>query len=366
MPQSQFPLALSFDDVLLVPQHNDIPSRWDSSVDLSVKVSPTLTLKLPVMSAPMDTVTTSTMAIELWKLGGLGVIHRYMSIDEQVANAVAVAMVGSRAGFAIGATGDYMKRASLLVDCGVNIFCVDIAHGDSKVAYDAISALRASFPNCTIIGGNVATAEAVIRMKNAGADAVRVSVGGGSMCSTRMVAGSGVPTLSALLDCKSRPHLIDEICIIADGGVRNSGDAIKSLAAGASCIMMGSYLAGTQEAPGEMVDEHGDTILSPNETQNKWTCAFELVTYKKFRGMASKAAVEEWRPELADKIVAEGEETLIPYKGPVKDVLYQLEGGIRSGMTYSGARTIKELHEAAQFVQITTNGLAESHPHGKK
>ncbi len=359
MMTSSIELALAFDDVLLAPRYSDIPSRWDSSIDLSTEISPYLKLRLPVISSPMDTITGPTMAIEMWKVGALGVVHRYNTIEKQCEMAKEILDAGCVAGFAIGATGDYLERAKILYsNFGVDVFCIDVAHGNSRVAINAVAELRKALPKATIIAGNVSDHDGAYSIANAGADSIRIGIGSGSLCSTRIVSGSGVPTLTSLLDCKNRGYR----SLIADGGIKNSGDAVKALAAGATSIMIGSLIAGTHETPGELVDSRGNT-------RNKWVTDIDGGTsswrYKKYRGMASKWAVAEWRPEAKDKIVPEGEETLVEYKGMVKDVLFQLEGGIRSGMTYSGARTVKELQSKAKFIRITSAGHIESQPHLK-
>lgn len=337
--------ALSFDDVLLVPQHNSIASRKD--VDTSTKISKHLTLKIPLISSCMDTVTGPEMAVAMWKAGGLGILHRYNTISTQIDMFSSVAAHGNCA-VAIGAVGDYLDRAKALVEAGVNILCVDVAHGDSKMVEDAVKNLRHLFSDITIIAGNVATGEGCARLIEAGANAIRAGIGGGSLCTTRIMTGHGVPTLQTVLNCYEYlwHHKYNDFCILADGGIKNSGDIVKSIAAGAGGVILGQLLAATTEAPGEIVDT----------PEGK---------FKRYRGMASFGAQADWRPEKKNEITPEGEDTVLPYKGGVEKILHQLVGGLRSGMTYSNAKTLKELKKHAELIQITSAGWAESKPHAK-
>lgn len=336
--------ALSFDDVLLVPQHNEIASR--KIPDISTRISKDLMLKIPIISSCMDTVTGSEMASIMWKMGGLGIIHRYNSIEQQLSM---FREVKGKCAVAIGATGDYFNRTANLYKYGAHIFCVDVAHGDSFIVEDAVKKLRKSFPDITIIAGNVATGEGCARLIDAGADSIRVGIGGGSLCTTRIMTGHGVPTLQSLLDCDDylQRRNYNNFCLLADGGIKNSGDIVKSIAAGAGGVILGQLLAATDEAPGELVD-------TPSGK------------FKKYRGMASFDAQVEWRPEKREEIVPEGEDTMLPYKGRVDNIIRMLIGGLRSGMTYSNAKTLKQLKNNSEFVQITTAGWAESKPHAKQ
>ncbi len=350
--------ALSFDDVLLVPQHNEIVSRKD--VDTSTKISKNLTLKIPIISSCMDTVTGPAMAIAMYNLGGLGILHRYNSIEQQLvmfrevidsnprdSDSTFKSLFDVNCAVAIGAVGDYIERSAALVDAGVNVLCVDVAHGDSVVVETAVNNLRKSYPEVTLIAGNVATGEGCARVLDAGADAVRAGIGGGSLCTTRIMTGHGVPTLQTIFDCHEflQKRGYKDYCVLADGGIKNGGDLVKSIAAGASAVILGQLLAATDESPGELV-EHG--------------------TLKKYRGMSSYGAQSEWRPENKEGIVPEGDETYLPYKGSVKKVLHELVGGLRSGMTYSNAKTLTDLQNNANFVRITSSGWAESKPHAKQ
>lgn len=340
--------ALSFDDVLLVPQHNTIISRKD--VDTSTKLSKHLTLKIPVISSCMDTVTGPEMAIAMWNAGGLGILHRYNTIKQQFGMHHQVETAGAKCAVAIGMSGDYQERIKYLAEFGATIFCFDVAHGDSVMMEDAIKWFRSTFgwDYYTVIAGNVATGEGCARLIDAGANAIRVGIGGGSLCTTRIMTGHGVPTLQSLFDCYDYLWYkkYSEFCIIADGGIKNSGDIVKSLGAGAGAVILGQLLASTDEAPGEII----------HTLDGK---------FKKYRGMASFDAQSDWRPEKREEIVPEGEDTILPCKGSVDKILYRLVGGLRSGMTYSGAGTIKELKDNTEFIRITSAGWAESKPHAK-
>ena len=472
------PLALTYDDVLLVPCRSSVVSRRD--VDTSTRLTRDLRLNIPIVSANMDTVTEARMARAMAREGGIGVIHRFMPIEQEAAEVQRVkrpeqavggrhlhtiaptrtlgeamtlmgrhnvnsllvvgesdrllgivtsrdvlfaedpsqpverimtggeqlvtAPVGTRleqarrilhehrleklplvddtghlrglitardvlrltehpkaardsqgrllVGAAIGAVGDYMERAQALVDAEVDVLVVDIAHGHSEHALIATRCVKDAFPNVQLISGNVATAEGTRDLVEAGADAVKVGVGPGAACSTRIVAGVGVPQLTALFDCVSAAAEVG-VPIIADGGVRNSGDLTKALAAGAETVMIGSLLAGTEESPGRTVLRNG-------------------ARYKVYRGMASLGAAEARRQretsedvldELAASVVPEGVEAVVEYRGSLADVLYQQVGGLRSGMSYLNARTLDDLRRNARFVRMTDAGRAESQPH---
>ena len=472
------PLALTYDDVLLVPCRSSVVSRRD--VDTSARLTRDLRLNIPVVSANMDTVTEARMARAMAREGGIGVIHRFMPIEQEAAEVQRVkrpeqavggrdlhtiaptrslgdaitlmgrhnvnsllvvgendrllgivtsrdvlfaedpsqpverimtggehlvtAPVGTRleearrvlhehrleklplvddtghlrglitardvlrltehpkaardsqgrllVGAAIGAVGDYMERAQALVDAEVDVLVVDIAHGHSEHALLATRCVKDAFPTVQLISGNVATAEGTRDLVDVGADAVKVGVGPGAACSTRIVAGVGVPQLTALFDCLSAAAEMG-VPIIADGGVRSSGDLTKALAAGAETVMVGSLLAGTEESPGRTVLRNG-------------------ARYKVYRGMASLGAAEARRQressedvldELAASVVPEGVEAVVEYRGSLADVLYQQVGGLRSGMSYLNARTLDDLRRNARFVRMTDAGRAESQPH---
>ncbi len=466
--------ALTFDDVLLVPKRSSVTSRKD--VDTHTRLSRNIELNIPLVSANMDTVTESSMAITMARAGGIGIIHRFMSIEEQVkevqhvkradnivinepftitpdktlgdvkellshyqvssilvvnyegklegiltrrdmmweddmAKQVKEIMtskeslitaprtitheeakkilakyrleklplvdgVGAlqglitaadilkrihhpkatkdargrlRVGAAIGVKDDFLQRAQALVEAGCDVLVVDIAHGHSDLAINAVKELKKRMPHIDVIAGNVATVEGTKDLIEAGADAIKVGVGGGSICITRIVTGSGVPQLHAILEC-TKVAKEAGVPIIADGGIRNSGDMTKALAAGASSVMLGNLLAGTDESPGITIFRNG-------------------VKQKICRGMASLGANlgrKERQGEKDDnpnEFVAEGVEATVPYRGKSEEVIYQLVGGLRSGISYCGARNIAEMQQNAQFIKMSPAGLRESHPH---
>jgi len=471
----EFREGLTFDDVLLVPKYSDITSR--TQTNLKTKLSRKISLDIPFISANMDTVTESTMAVAMAREGGLGIIHRFLTIEQEVKEVLKVKRSGSvmienpysvspdetvngaiiyaidkgvsgllvtdsdsklvgiltdrdlifesdksrsvkdvmttdvitakpgisldeakeilhkhrieklplvddsgqvkglittkditnmenypsaskdkkgrpLVGAAIGVKGDFMERAESLLEADADVLVVDIAHGHSENAISTIHHIKKAFPNCELIAGNVATAKGAEDLIKAGVDAVKVGVGSGSICITRIVTGSGVPQLTAVLECAKVGKEYD-IPIISDGGTRNSGDATKALAAGASSVMIGSILGGTDESPGSLLNKNGKR-------------------FKVYRGMASLAAslgrksketgIISLEDDLNDYI-AEGVEAMVPYKGSLTDILKQLTGGIRSGLSYCGARTIPQMQENAEFIKISRAGFAESQPH---
>lgn len=467
--------SLSYDDILLVPKFSDIRTR--KQVDTSSQLTKNLKINIPIISANMDTVTESAMAIAMARHGGIGIIHRFLPINEQIGEVLAVKrseaiiienpytlspehtvkdakiLMGGKkitgipiidnagrfagiltrrdlmfednnlrviadvmtpkeesitapantsaeaakeifrenrieklplvdksgilkglitakdilkkemyplaskdkkgrllAGGAIGVRGDYLDRAEALVNAECDVLCIDIAHGHSQAVIETIKALRDRFSDVKIIAGNVATAEGTLDLINVGADSVKTGVGPGSVCSTRIVTGSGVPQFSAVLECARVANEVG-IPIIADGGIKNPGDITKALAAGASTVMIGNMLAGTEESPGQTVIRGGRK-------------------FKIYRGMAGFGANISKRErennldnvDITD-VVPEGVEGTVPYKGNVSEVIYQLLGGLRSGMSYCGAHTIEELWKNAEFIRITSAGMKESHPH---
>ena len=468
--------GLTFDDVLLVPKFSDITSR--SQTDLSTRLSRNIKLNIPLISANMDTVTESTMAVTMARQGGIGIIHRFLTIQEQANQVLKVKRSGSvmienpylvsqdetistaldimtekevsgllvvdsesrlvgilterdvlfesldstklvkelmtkdvitskpginvdeakdilknnrieklplvdddqkihglyttqdilntenypiashdskgrpLVGAAVGVKGDFLERTEALLEAGTDAIVVDIAHGHSENAISTVKNIKKAFPDCELIAGNVATAQGTEDLINAGVDAVKVGVGSGSICITRVITGSGVPQLTAVLDCAEIGKKYD-IPIISDGGTRTSGDATKALAAGASSVMLGSMLGGTDESPGSTISKNGKR-------------------YKIYRGMASLAAArgrkskETGLIDLGDDLndyVAEGVEAFVPYKGSVTDILTQITGGIRSGLSYCGGHTIEQMQENAEFIKMSGAGFAESKPH---
>ena len=470
----EFKEGLTFDDVLLVPKYSDITSR--SQTNLGTKLSRNISINIPFVSANMDTVTESSMAVAMARAGGIGIIHRFLTIKEQSNEVLKVKRSGSviienpysisseksiqdalnyaedkeisgllvidsnsklvgiiterdllfansngnirdimtkdviiakpgvtldeakeilhkhrieklpivddsgiikglitskditinadfpnaskdkkgrpLVGAAVGVKGDFLERSESLLDAGVDVLVVDIAHGHSENAINTVRNIKKAFPDCELIAGNIATAQGAEDLIKAGVDAVKVGVGSGSICITRVITGSGVPQLTAVMDCAKigKDHGVP---IISDGGTRTSGDATKALAAGASSVMIGSMLGGTDESPG--------TVLTKNGKR-----------FKVYRGMASLAASigrktkETGSFSFDDDLndyVAEGVEAMVPYKGTVVDILKQLTGGVRSGLSYCGAHTISQMQDNAEFIKMSRAGFAESQPH---
>ena len=331
--------ALTYDDVLLLPHYSDIRSR--SEVDISTDLGNGLQLGLPIISSPMDTVTEDLMARAVSEEGGCSVIHRYNTEDEQ-AELVHVAKTkrAENVGFAVGLGNDLISRSRKCLDVGADFICVDVAHGHHIMMKEALEKLRAIFGSSIhIMAGNVATLAGVNSLADWGANSVRCNIGGGSICSTRVQTGHGHPGLQTIIDCSFTDR---DVKIIADGGIRNSGDIVKALAAGADAVMLGSLLSGTKETPGEVYTRHDGT------------------KYKTYRGMASKEAQVEWRGRYSS---FEGVSSTVPYRGKVRNVLADLDRGIRSGLSYSGVRSIEELQRTAEFVRQTPAGLGESRTH---
>ena len=337
--------ALCFDDILLVPQQSDIQSRH--MVDLSMPIGfgkTKIVLELPVVAAPMDTVCDIDMCIAIDKAGGLGILHRYMS-EETLIQKVKLLVHGKHNfGVSIAATNGYMNLSQELYDEGARIFLVDTANGHSSYAINAVKNLRSAFGDTIhIMAGNIATADGFMRLAEAGADSVRVGIGGGSACTTRIVSGHGVPTLASIIDVEELREINDTHCsIIADGGIRNSGDMVKAFAAGADAVMVGSMLAGTDEAPGDIIMDHNGKEA------------------KVFRGMASAQAQRDSRGSVS---VSEGVSTTISYKGSVKHIFDQIRGGLGSGCSYSGIDSLSQLSSIAEYVEVTSASLNESRPH---
>ena len=329
--------ALSFDDVLLVPQYSDIESRTE--VNISSELGEGLSFSLPVISSPMDTITGYKMANCMSQAGGFGIIHRYNTLDKQCRTMERVEAKVKAA--AIGMTGDYVERARNLVDYSeVKILCVDVAHGHHVMMERCLKTLKDDFGDTVhIMAGNVATLDAFDTLAEWGADSVRVGIGGGSICSTRLVSGHGVPTFQSILDCTRSEH---NVKIIADGGIKTTGDMVKALAAGADFVMVGSMLAGTAETPGQVFK------------------GAEGKKYKVYRGMASSEAQNKWRGKSS---TPEGVSTTVPYKGKVADILRDVEGGIKSGFSYSGARSLKEFQARSSLIRQTSAGQVESNTH---
>ena len=329
--------GLTYDDVLLVPQYSDIESR--SEVSLATELGRGVDLKLPIISSPMDTVSETDMAGDLGDLGGLSIIHRYNTIEEQ---AGMIASLGGEVlvGAAVGIAGDYIDRAIACVEAGAKVICVDVAHGHHILMKKAIKKIRKAVgKKIHIMAGNVATLEGFNDLADWGADSIRCNIGGGSICTTRVQTGHGVPGLETIFQCAKSDR---NAKIIADGGIKNSGDIVKALAAGADAVMLGSLLAGTTESPGRTF----------KDTDGKLR--------KVYRGMASAEAQKDWRGRVSSQ---EGVSSSVPWRGPVGDVIEGLERGIRSGLSYSGARSVKELQAKAQWLQQSNASTTESSAH---
>ena len=342
---------LTFDDVLLVPQYSEVMSRSD--VSTGTTLSRITKLKIPVIAANMDTVCEVAMALEMHRLGGMGVLHRFNTIEQQCGLAEEIIDKDPDAVFAaaIGVDGNAMARVMGLIETGVKRFCVDVAHGDSFYAANTVRQIRLFADResleIDIIAGNVVTPEAVRGLSEAGANIVKIGVGPGTFCDTRQVAGTGYPQMSAILDC-AESKFRQGATLIADGGIKTSGDAAKALAAGADAVMLGGLLTGTLEAPGEVI-----------ETDNG--------LFKLGRGMASLEALRERDArtgEVTDvsNYAPEGVEALIPYKGPVENTLNPFMAGVRSAMSYQGVFTIKDFQAKARFVKVSPTTLAENRP----
>lgn len=335
-------LGLTFDDVLLVPKYSEVNSRKE--VDLSTKLTRRYSISIPIVSANMDTVTEYKMMLAMYQSGGCGILHRFIEPFE--VERICFWMRQHSANYplavAIGINPDDLpNRLSAAKNGRANILCIDVAHGHHKRVIDLIKQLKddpwVNESSVDIIAGNIATAQGAVDLVEAGADAVKVGVGPGSLCTTRIVTGHGVPQLTAVMDVFKAINGTG-VPIIADGGIRFSGDIVKALAAGADSVMVGSLFAGTDEAPGEQVDG-----------------------YKTYRGMASREAQMDWKGSVS---VVEGEIRRVPYRGPVTEILNQLVDGVRSGMSYCGANTVPEIKSKAEMIYITQSGLRESHAHG--
>lgn len=353
--------ALTFDDVLLVPAYSEVLPR---EVSTKARFTRNISLNIPIVSAAMDTVSEKAMAIMLARKGGISVVHKNMGIEAQARQIREVKEYPAegdkipcldaegrlRVAAGVGITTDVLDRVTALVEAGVDAIVLDSAHGDSHGVVEALRKIKAVYPELDTVVGNIATAEAAARLIEAGADSLKVGIGPGSICTTRIIAGVGVPQISAIYDVAKAAEG-SGVPVIADGGLRYSGDIVKALAAGGDSVMIGSMFAGTDEAPGEIFEENGRK-------------------FKSYRGMGSVDAMKAGSrdryfqdgEDSTKKLVPEGVVARVPYKGSVGDIIYQLVGGIRSGMGYCGAADIDALH-TARFVRITANGLVENHPH---
>jgi IMP dehydrogenase len=341
--------ALTFDDVTMVPKYSEV---LPSEVDTSTKLSSNLTLKIPLLSSAMDTVTEGKMAIAIAKAGGIGVIHRNLNIKKQIEEIRKVKKLKLLVGAAVGAGPLELKRAEAILKEKVDLIVVDTAHGHSKKVAEIIKVIKKDKKNkTTLCAGNIATAEAAKFLIKLGVDVVKVGIGPGSICTTRLVAGIGVPQLSAILAVKKGVKN-KKVRIISDGGIKYSGDIAKAISAGADAVMIGSLFAGSKDTPGKLIKKNGKL-------------------FKSFRGMGSVGAMNKGSADRyfqikqkdMSKYVPEGVEGFVKYKGDVKNIIYKLIGGLKSSMGYLGAKKVYNLKNKPNFVKITKAGFYESMVH---
>lgn len=351
--------GVTFDDILLLPGYTDFKRK---DVELTVKLHKKITLKLPIISSPMDTVTEDKMAIEIAQNGGLGIIHRNLSIEKQVeminktkktkVNDLNKAAIDEKkrllVGAAVGIGEDFEKRTKKLIENNVDLIVIDSGHGNTKFMIEGVKFIKKNYPKIPVMAGNIATYEGARNLIKAGADILRVGMGPGSICTTRIISGMGVPQLTAIVESVKAAD--NKIPVIADGGIKQFGDIAKALAFGASAVMLGSLLAGVDEAPGNLIVVNGKK-------------------YKEYRGMGSIKAMKKGSAErygqtkTTKKLIAEGVEGIVEYKGKLADHLYQIEGSLKSAFYYIGGKNIKEFFEKSNFIKISRAGLLESHPH---
>lgn len=353
--------CLSYDDVLIVPKYSEV---LPPQVNTAVKLAKNIELKVPILSSAMDKVTEWRLAKKLAQLGGLGIVHKNSSAEEQAGHIKKVkssktipdtAAIDSDGklivGAALGVNDSDHERLELLVAAGVDVVVIDTAHGHSSRVAEMVKSVKKKYPDLVVAAGNVATASACEFLAEAGADIVKVGIGPGSICTTRIVSGIGVPQFQALLDCREF-CIKNKLSFIADGGIKNSGDIAKALGTGATAVMVGSLLAATHESPGELLENNGKL-------------------FKVYRGMGSVGAMNQGSKDrygqeevsTSRKLVAEGVEGKVPYKGELEEVIYQLVGGLRASMGYVGADSLKSFHERVQYVKMTSSSLRESMPH---
>ncbi len=354
--------GLTYDDILLLPSYTDFKRR---DVTLTTMLHPNITLKLPVVSAPMDTVTEDAMATKLAQVGGLGIIHRNLTIESQtqmVKNvkttsvtdtaSAAVDMNGSLlVGAAVGTGEDFEERVRNLAEAKTDCIVIDSGHGHTKFMIDAIKRIKDSYPDIPIMAGNIATFDGAKALIGAGVDMLRVGMGPGSICTTRIITGMGVPQVTAVMEAV-RAAANSSVVVIADGGIKQIGDMAKALALGAHGVMLGSLFARYEESPGEIVEKNGKK-------------------YKQYRGMGSVAAMKKGGAERygqsrdteEKKLIAEGVESYVELKGTVTEFLYQISGSLKSSLYYLGSRNLQEFMIKAKFIKISNAALLESHPH---
>ena len=343
--------ALTYDDVNIVPKYSELESRGD--VKLNTRFTKNTEITIPIVASPMDTVTELDMAREMMELGGVGIVHRFMSIEKQAkminelcympgTEHIIVNKASPRCA-AVGVTEDYLERSQELVKNGCNVLLIDVAHGHHKLVGEAIEEIKTRLSSVEVIAGSVATGEACEYLCERGADAIRIGTGNGSLCETRIRTGVGIPTVSAIIDCVAVADTYNTP-VIADGGIRNIGDVCKGLACGADSVMLGSLLSGTKETPGT-IEKIGEW---PNEQ-----------LYKKYRGSASLDS----KHDRGDDKNVEGNHKVIQYKGKVKRIIQDIQEGIRSSFSYVGANDISEFHSKIELIEITRAGNLEGKPH---
>lgn len=369
-PKISFSQGLTYDDILLLPGYTDF-SRDD--INLKTRISKNIEIQIPFVSSPMDTVTGSRLAISLGKLGGIGIIHRNLSVSSQALEVKKTTEKNVKVGAAIGVSDGYKDRLEALIKAGVDVLVLDSAHGWTNKFIEALKFIKKTYPKIDVIVGNIATYEAAEDLCKNGADGLRVGMGPGAICTTRIVSGMGVPQVTAIKESIRAANKFN-VPIIADGGIKSSGDMVKALALGASTFMMGSYFAQSEEAPGKTF------VLKREEVPARFQSIFDknkskTYRFKYYRGMGSEGAMKDGAKiksedefhgkSYKDKVlVAEGVEGMVPVKGSVKDLVEQSVGGIKSGMFYVGVKDLAELQKKAKFIQITQASLTESHPHG--
>lgn len=340
--------GLTFDDILIRPGYTDFKRR---DVHLTTKLHEKIVLALPVLSSPMDTVTEYGMARALAAAGGLGLIHRNLTVAAQAAMVAKVKKDTLLVGAAVGIGSDFSERVAALMTAGVDMLVIDSGHGNTKFMVDAIGFIKKTYASAVVMAGNIATGDGARRLIAAGADILRVGMGPGSICTTRIITGMGVPQISAIQEVVKAAKA-KHVTIVADGGIRQIGDMAKAIAVGADAVMLGSLLAGFEESPGDIVSVKGKK-------------------YKSYRGMGSVAAMKQGSAERYGqtretnerKLIPEGVEGLVGYKGSVTQYLDQVSGSLKSSFYYIGARTLPEFHKKAEIIKVTPASMAESHPH---
>jgi len=328
--------AITFDDVLLIPSYNHHESRRIVNISMTDRLHK-LTLELPVMSSNMDTITESRMANFMHAKGGIGVLHRFLSIEDNIRE---FKKCKGNTFVSIGCTEKELQRAEALRDAGAKYFCIDVAHAHAKYVGKTLKSLRKILTDCCIMAGNVATYAGADYLASCGADIIKAGIGGGSVCSTRVKTGFGVPMLTCIQDCSRSDR-----SIVADGGIRTSGDVVKALAFGADFVMIGGMLAGTAPTPGEVIEKEDGSKV------------------KLYRGMASREAQESFLGQMHDWKTAEGVSTEVPYREVENEIIADLVGGLRSGLTYAGADSIAELQRKLNYLVITPSARMENLPH---